>query len=180
MRETSEEGEAVAIVIARGLCRYSCCGRRGLSRGAVRLLVAVIVAEFQPSARRCWFDASGKPIDRVRVYLPNVPPPPQGGSARAASDMPPHTYTYLLSYTLRHSFTRTLLHPAVNSRYRHTSRGPPPLYKKVTLTGLVTCTCAKNECTVAEVLIDKNSPCGEAASLSSYAPPPIRACRNQR
>jgi len=78
MRETSEEGEAVAIVIARGLCRYSCCGRRGLSRGAVRLLVAVIVAEFQPSARRCWFDASGKPIDRVRVYLPNVPPPRKG------------------------------------------------------------------------------------------------------
>ena len=39
------------MVVPHGSSRYSCCGRRGLSRGVVRLFVAALVVEIRPSAR---------------------------------------------------------------------------------------------------------------------------------
>ena len=34
----------------RDVCAYSCCSRRGFSRGAVHLSVAILVVELRPSA----------------------------------------------------------------------------------------------------------------------------------
>jgi len=44
-------GKGSRKLFPRGLRRYSCCGRRGLSCGAVRLSVATLVVKFRPSAR---------------------------------------------------------------------------------------------------------------------------------
>jgi len=46
-KKGSSEEEKFAMVIPRGLCRYSCCERQELSRGAVRLCVAALVVEFR-------------------------------------------------------------------------------------------------------------------------------------
>ena len=46
-----ERGKGSRWLFPRGLRRCSCCGRRGLSRGAVRLSIAALVVEFRPSAR---------------------------------------------------------------------------------------------------------------------------------
>jgi len=57
-RERGREGKKLQkrekgsrLLFPRDLRRYSCCGFRGLSRGAVRLSVAALVVEFRPSAR---------------------------------------------------------------------------------------------------------------------------------
>jgi len=47
----TNEGERGAIVVPGDPRRYSCCGRRGQSRGAGRFSVAALVIAFRPSAR---------------------------------------------------------------------------------------------------------------------------------
>jgi len=44
-------GKRSRWLFPHGSSRYSCCRRRGLSRGVARLFVAALVVEIRPSAR---------------------------------------------------------------------------------------------------------------------------------
>jgi len=71
----------------RDLSRYSCCGSRGQSRGAVRLAVAALVVEFRPSA------GLAEVVARVRLHHLLYPNPHTTSTTSRVSSTPTTTPT---------------------------------------------------------------------------------------
>jgi len=60
-------GKRSRWVFPHGSSRYSCCGRRGLSRGVVRLFVAALVVEIRPLVLPKWLSIHVRP-EKVLIY----------------------------------------------------------------------------------------------------------------